>query len=268
MEIMKKIMSGTCKVILFICIFLLMLSFSIDGLMENSISLIVSNSLVEVPGFEIIEVENEKVNELIKSSEAQEFIKEYVEPLIGGELDSSKIDIGGDIFTFVEANKGKIEEIIGQPIDMEKVEAFTRSEEIEKVNEHYLEIVSEASDAVPTPVKSTLHAYTYFISNNFRILMGIISGVLLFIIAFINKSYYSWIKTFGKTLIGSSIIVGVLSGLGILVMNLFFKMMEFSNVSFDYRNMLITIGISLLVGIIIVVVYKKVVKEDKSVIAE
>lgn len=268
MEIMKKVSSGIAKVILFICIFLLMLSFSMEGLIENSVSLIVQNSLVQMPNFEIVEVENEKVNELIKSPEVQEFIKNYIEPVIDGKYDVSKINIGKDIFEFVEANKEKIEDIVGQPIDMEKVKEFTESEEIKEVNDKYLKIVSKASEEVPTPVKKTIHVYDYFVSGNFKILMGIISGVALVVITFVSKSYHSWIKTFGKTLIGSSIVFGVLSGIGLLIINGLIKMMEVGNVTFEYKNVLITTGVSLLLGIIMVVVYNMVVKEQGKVPTE
>lgn len=268
MEIFKQIGLGVSKVILFICIFLLMLSFSMDGLIENSVSLIVQSSLVQMPNFEIVEVENEKVNELIKSPEAQEFIQNYIEPIISGNVDTSKINIGKDILTFVEANKEKIEKIIGQPIDIEKVKEFTESEEVKEVNEQYLEIVLKASEEVPTPVKKTIHTYEYFVSSSFKILMGIISGFMLVVIAFINKSYHSWIKTLGKALIGSSITLGILSGIGLLIINSLIKMMEVGNTSFGYENALITTGVGLVLGIIMVVGYKRVVKEPVKVLSE
>lgn len=267
MEIMKKIVSGFCKVILFVCVILFLLSFSVDGLMEDGVSVIVSNTLRQIPEFEVV-VKNEKVNEFIKSPEAQKFIKEYVEPFIDEDIDISKVDIGEAVLTFIEINKEKIEEIIEQPIDMTEVEKIVNSEEMKEINKQYIEIVSKSRETVPVEVKNTIHTYNYFISGKFRILIGVIGGIMLLLISLINKSYHSWIKTLGKTMIGSSITIGIISLLGLFAINGLFRMMEYSNLTFSYKNSLITSGLCLIIGIIMVVIYNKVVKQSETVTSE
>lgn len=267
MEIFKKIMLGIAKVILFNCMFLFMFSFSIKGLMNDGISVILSNKLAQIPEFEIV-VKEEKVNELIKSPETQEFIKEFVEPMIDSDVDISKIDIGGDVLTFIETNKEKLEAIVGQPIDISEVEKVVKSEEFQEVNKQYIEIVSRSRETVPVSVKNTIHAYTYFMSSEFRALMGIIGGVMLFVIALIKKPHYSFIKTFGKSLAGNGFMIGVISIFWLFAANGLFKIMEFENVTFDYKNALIMSGVSLVTGIIIVVVYNKIIKRKEIATSE
>ncbi len=256
MEIFKKIILGVSRVVLFFSLFLLLSSFAMDGMVRLGISSIVSESLMQDSTFDDAIEDKEKINELFQKTETQEFVRKYFEPVISGDVDISKVNLGGDILEFVEHNKEKIEEVIGQPIDMERVEEFTKSKEMATLNDGYIEVVSKANDAVPTEVKNVIKICNFILSGRFRIMMGLISLLTIVIIAFIKKSYYDWIGIVGNDLIGCGSIVLIGSVGGLLVLNAMFDALKLGNITFKFGNVAIVSGGAIVVGIILKFIYK------------
>lgn len=264
MEILKKIVSGIFKVILFGCVFLLVLSFSAKEMLQDGISSVVSSNLIQIPGIEMVKVENEKVNEFVQSPEVQEFMMQYVETIMGEEVDTTKINIGKDILEFVATNKEEIEEVTGQPIDMEKLEEFTKSEEMQQINEQYILMVTDAKENVPVEVKNVMQAYSFFLTSKFKILMGIIGAVAIGIIALINKSWYSWLKTVSKVLISCGIVIGLFAFAGTTILSNIFKALDYGNITLEYMDALIVAGVTIVSGIVIAIIYRLIEKRVKE----
>lgn len=264
MEILKKIVSGIFKVILFGCVFLLVLSFSAKEMLQDGISSVVSSNLIQIPGIEMVKVENEKVNEFVQSPEVQEFMMQYVETIMGEEVDTTKINIGEDILEFVATNKEEIEEVTGQPIDMEKLEEFTKSEEMQQINEQYILMVTDAKENVPVEVKNVMQAYSFFLTSKFKILMGIIGAVAIGIIALINKSWYSWLKTVSKVLISCGIVIGLFAFAGTTILSNIFKALDYGNITLEYMDALIVAGVTIVSGIVIAIIYRLIEKRVKE----
>lgn len=261
---MKKLGTILFKVVLLVCVFLLLLSFSVDGMIKDGISSVVNSNIVEIPGFEELGIDGKKVTELIESDEGQELITKYVDPILGGEVDIENINIGSDILEFVNENKETIEDIIGQPIDMAEVESIVQSEEMNQLTEKYVEIVDQTSENVPVEVKNMVYAYGYFFTNQFRILMGVISGIMIILIALLEKSFYSWMKTIGKTLTGCGILIIIFVYAGPAILEMVLESLNFGILSFDTKNSLMCGIVSLVVGIVLLIVHGMIDKRVRE----
>lgn len=267
---MKKLISLLFKVVLLVCVFFLLLSFSVDGMIKDGISSVVNSNIVEIPGFEELGIDGEKVTELIESEEAQELITKYVEPVLGGEVNVENINIGSDILEFVNANKETIEEIVGQPIDMAEVESLVQSEEMNQLTEKYVEIVDQTRGSVPVEVKNMVYTYGYFFTKQFRILMSVISGVMILLIALVEKSFHSWMKIVGKTLAGCGILISLFAYVGPAILSKVLESMNFGMVSFDSKNGLMCGLVSLVIGIVLMIVHGMIDKRvrERSILNE
>lgn len=267
---MKKIVAGLFKVILLVCVFFLLLSFSVNGMIKDGISSVVNSNLDVIPELNEIGIDGEKIAELMEDEEVQELVMEYVEPVLGGEVDIENVNIGEDIFEFVNENKSKIEEVVGQPIDMEKVEEFTRSEEMNKINDQYKDVVIQTSGEVPVEVKNMVYTYGFFFTTQFRSLMTGIIVLAIVVIMIIEKSFHSWMSSVGKTLTGCGILLGVFVFAGSTILTKVLETFEFGTISFDYKNGLICAVISVVLGIILMIVYSMIEKriKERSVLNE
>lgn len=264
MIILKRVGSIIFKVILLVCVFLLLLSFSAKEMMKDGISSIISSNLVQIPGIEMIKVKNEKVAEFVQSPETQKFVMNYIETLMNEDVDTTKINIGEDILEFVTANKEKIEEITGQPIDMEKLEEFTKSTEMQEINEQYILMITDVKKNVPVEVKNMIQTYNFFLTNNFKILMTVISVVSILGIALIDKSWYSWLKPVSKVLICCGIVIGLFVFVGTTIFNNILKTLNYGKIILDYNNVLIVVGSSIVGGIILAIIYRLINKRIKE----
>lgn len=262
-----KVLKMSCliifKIILSIGVMCLILSFSLNGFIKGGVSSLLINNPVSVEMFQNIGVDNDKVQEFVKGEEVQEFINSYIEPLFDGGVDVENVNIGSDILRFINDNQEKIEDVIGQPLPMEKIEAYTESEEVEKINETYKEVVSEINNNVPVEVKKSISAFRYFLSNEFRLFVMVICFVSLVTVAVAQGSFYVWIRTLGNMLVWS----GVLVLGGSLIISVIFNMVN-TNLELDFTNgfysSLVAIGSGILC-LIIYAVIKKIVRDKNGV---
>ncbi len=264
MEKLRMIVSGLFKVVLLVCVFFLLISFSASGILKDGLSSVVGSKMFLIPGFEEVSVNNDKVMEFIQEPETKEFIMEYIDPIIGGEVDVDDINLGEDIYSFVLNNRDKIEEIVGEPIDMEQLKEFTDSEEMQAINEQYIDVVVNTKEIVPTEVKTMVHTYSFFLTGKFRLLMGIISGTAILLIALLEKSYHSWMKTVGKTLIGCGFVIVLFTLVGSSILNSILEAFDFFVFNLEYKNALRVAIISIIIGVVLAVIYSRVERHIKE----
>lgn len=243
----------------------LVLSFFLEGFIKQGLySLFISNP-VSVEIMDDIGIDDETIQKIIQSKEGEEFIAKYIEPLIDGSVSFEDSNIGDDILSFINDNQKEIEKIIEQPLPIEKVEAYAKSEKIQKINEIYGEVVNKVNNNVPVEIKNSMNVYKYFLSNEFKLIVTAVCLIYLVIIAIAQSSFYVWIRTLGNILTCD----GVLVLCGSLIISLVFNIVDIGvdlNISNIFYGSLVMIGS----GIICLVVYiliKKIVS-DRRVLNE
>lgn len=260
MKVLKTICLIIFKLVLFIGVMCLLLSFSMKKLVINSVSSIVVNNNETIQMLEDVGIEREKVQEFVENKKTQEFITSYINPIFEGNVDLENVNIGEDLLVFVKENQSMIEDLIGQPLPMEEIEAYATSENIEKVNEVYKEAVVDVQEDMPSEVKKTVSTFSYFVSNQFRLGVLVICLVAILIIVIMQRPIYTLIKTIGNTLTWCGLLVGGVTGFGSLLITSLFSDM---NYTFDFSNGIYSSLISFGSGILFLIIYMIVKKKIK-----
>ena len=252
------------KVGLSIGVMCLLLSFSIRSFVKESTSIVLSNNSQVVEAFDSMGIESNKIQEFMKSEEAQEFIISYVSPVLDGNIDLDNVDIGSDILEFVKSNEAQIEDIIGEPLPMEQIEDYVSSKDMDKLNEAYKTVVVDISKNVPTEVKNTISVFGYFLSVEFRLLIVGWCLFTLIVIALLQWSFYLWIRTLGNTLTWCGVLLSLIPIVGSLFVTGMFNVM---NVQFelDFADAFYSSLVAIIIGVVCLVIYvvmKKVITKE------
>ena len=263
MKVLRIIGLIFTKLALSIGVMCLLLSYILGGFITNGFTtaLVMEPSTVEI--LESSGIDSEKFSDIISSKEGKELIDKYISPFLNENIDVSNIDIGYDLMNFIRNNESKIEEMIGEEVNLDELENYLVSEEIEKVNETYKEAVKSVHKDVPKEVKSVISAVKYFFSDEFRKIMLAVSVVGLLLTALFQWSYYIWIRTLGNTLTWCGLIGCSICGLSNLT--LLETISFFSSLSQNgFASSIYIPLIVFLFGIILLIIYffiKKMIKK-------
>lgn len=269
MKVVKKILIGILVLLLIDMIVALAISFNlkqiiIDGVIKEVITEKITSNSYHAPNNVITDeqidqvVDDERVRELLKTPEMQDLMNKYLDQTIDGLIDEENIDeveIEKDIANFLKDNRDVIEAKVGKEVTDEMIDNAVQNLDTKDMSNAYKQALQNASRNMTKEEKQVLKGYNYIISWNFRIIMFIAMLVDLVLIALLQKSLYKWIKTFGKTLI--------VSGIGIVIMSIVSSLIvkNASNLkNFNTTNLTITGVVILIVGIIITVTYKIILK--------
>lgn len=281
------------KIALVITVIFLMASLSASYVLENGISSLLISGLPnvgesvqhrevvnaeQVQEIDLSEVYNQVLSELgiteeqlmiiLESDVARDLINEFVDTVLEDVStgDTSDFDLGEKVMDFFEDNQSEIEQLIGQPLPMDKIEKFAESEEVNQFNDQYKEVVSTVSSNVPEPVKRAVKVIEDFISEDFRENCLIISVVLLVVIALLQWSLYKWIRTLGNTILGCGIFVFIINLLG-SVFGTAIATMANLNGTLDFGRSLVSSVVSIGVGVVLLIIYviiKKIIEKCKN----
>lgn len=212
-------------------------------------------------------ITEEQLITILESDVTKELVEEFVDVVIEdiSTGEASDFDIGEKVMTFVTDNQSEIEELIGQPLPMEKIESFAESEEVTQFNDQYKEVITTFSNNVPTPIKNAITVVEKFISESFRLTCLIIDGVLLILIALLQWSLYKWIRTLGNTMLGVGIFTFIICLFGNIFSAAIVNLLNIDGLSFG--KAMLASGICTGVGIVLLIVYviiKKIVGKGKK----
>ena len=208
-----------------------------------------------------IYIESDKFNKILEYEESKVIVDDVIEDIIS--LDDNSIDVEDKIITFVKDNRELIEKEYDVQLSDEDIYSLERELSESNINEEYVKIKNDFNRSITEDEKFIINIYNFIVSDQFKIILGIISIVCLLLISVIKKSYYSWIVSLGI----SSIIAGVVGS----VFGIFGDYLISTEI---LKNVDISLGIiskyyiSLIIGgIICIVVYfmiKKLVKSSKE----
>lgn len=232
----------------------------------------VPNADIEVIYNQILDdlgITEEQLFVILESDTTKELINEFVETAIEDIVSDEQddFDLGEKILDFVEDNQSEIEKLIGQPLPMDKIEDFAKSEEVSQFNNQYNEAIGQVRDNIPSSVKNTIRMIEVFISEEFRVICLIVSAILLVIIALLQWSPYIWIRTLANTLLiinGVTFVISLFSNFAGSVISTLLRI----NASFEFSKLTMSSGLATGLGVILLIIYfmiKKNVKKGDSV---
>lgn len=270
MRILKKILIVFCNMFLLLSVFLGVVSYTATNMIREVVSSVVNEKLNSIPVYQYLGLDSDKLTEFIEKEETMTFILEHVNPMLGDEVDINNIDLGEDIYKFVEENKVELEEITGNEINMLYVRLIVESPMMNEVNGKYIDTVTETSGSVPVEVKNMVYAYAFFFTNEFRIVM-IVLGILSIIgVILIEKSYHKWLKSVGGVLLGSGVMITLGMLIGTSIIKEVFKAMEIMITIPNLTDVFIIACGLAIIGLGMIIIYNMVEKRfrERSILNE
>lgn len=270
MRFLKKLLIVLCNMFLLLSVFLGVVSYVATNAIREGISSIVNDKLTSIPGYQYLGFDSEKLSKFIEKEETMTFVIEHINPILGDDIDINNVDLGEDIYNFVEDNKVEIEEITGQEINMLYVRLIVESPMMQDVNAKYIDTITETTGNVPVEVKNMVYAYGFFFTDGFRIAMIVLAFVSILGVILIERSYHKWLKSVGGVLLGSGIMITISVVIGSMVIQEIFKSMELPIIEPKLTSVyIIACGLAI-VGLGMIIVYNMVEKRirERSILNE
>lgn len=216
---------------------------------------IVNNIKKELP--EVEEAKITALEEKLQSDEkTQEIIDKYIARVLN-DLDSEKvsdINIEEDVKSIIKENRQEFETVVGRELSDEKIdEVINEISEKEDINGTYKEMIEKAKQEMPRESKTLITSYNSISSQEFIVVLVVITVISIIALAFLKKPYYKWIANVGIAGIIASIMIAIIGSSMTLVLNFVLGSMNQTTL-ISAAPMLLTATIMLAVSIIFLVI--------------
>lgn len=216
---------------------------------------IVNNIKKELP--EVEEAKITALEEKLQSDEkTQEIIDKYIARVLN-DLDSEKvsdINIEEDVKSIIKENRQEFETVVGRELSDEKIdEVINEISEKEDINGTYKEMIEKAKQEMPRESKTLITSYNSISSQEFIVVLVVITVISIIALAFLKKPYYKWIANVGIAGIIASIMIAIIGSSMTLVLNFVLGSMNQTTL-ISVAPMLLTATILLAVSIIFLVI--------------
>ena len=274
MKVLRKILVFILGFVLYNLVCALILTFALKDIVQTEMigGVVRENILPAITESEdVSSEEKEQIQALLEDEGVNEVINEVVGDILntfGDEnatFDQESID---KIFDYVIDNKEQLEKAIGKEIDTNEIEKFRDSQEYSEFTGELSKTLNEAGSSLDSSSRAVIRTYNYIVSDNFKIALGIIIFIDLLLIMLIQWSLYKWLAILGRALYTSGITV-MLMYLAIKVFINKLLVENGINITIDTSNIfLLGIG-SLILGIILVIIFKiinkAIMNKEKSI---
>lgn len=261
MKVLRKILVFILGFILYNLVCAFILTFALKDIVQTEMigGVVRENVLPAITESEdVSSEEKEQIQALLEDDGVNKVINDVVGDILttfGDEnatFDQKSID---KIFDYVIDNKEQLEKAIGKEIDTNEIEKFRDSEEYNEFTGELSKTLNEVGETLDSSSRTAIKTYNYIVSDSFKIALGIIILIDLLLIMLIQWSLYKWLAILGRAL--------YTSGLTVMLMYLAIKVFinkllveNGINITIDTSNIfLLGIG-SLVLGIVLVIIYK------------
>ena len=261
MKILRKILVFILGFILYNLVCAFILTFALKDIVQTEMigGVVRENILPAITESEDVSSEDkEKIQALLEDEGVNQVINDVVGDILttfGDEnatFDQESID---KIFDYVIDNKEQLEKAIGKEIDTNEIEKFRDSDEYNQFTDELSKTLNETGSTLDSSSRTVIKTYNYIVSDNFKIALGIIILIYLLLIMLIQWSLYKWLSILGRALYTSGITVMIMY----LAVKVFINKLLVDNginITIDTSNIfLLGIG-SLVLGIVLVIIYK------------
>ncbi len=274
-----KFLKGLCKGILLLClvnlISLLVLSFSVKGMLSEAVietalkgtlkQQIIENIDSSDDGSGTISDDaevNEKVNQLLENEEIKELINKYFDTTIEGLISDKGMDsvnLEEDVIKFIKDNREYLEKEFDVKITDEDIDKLREQDEYKELTEEYKNMVEEGRESLSPGNKMLLEGFNTFVSKKFRGFMIGAILIILVLIALLDKSLHSWIKTLGiSTCTGGGIVLIMSLAVGGMV-NMVLKKVG-NSVEFTTQSLTMASIVTIVIGAVIIIGYEIIIR--------
>ena len=268
MKKLKKVLNAFLIFILISLICILVISINlktviVDGIIKETIKTEIINKEYKEKNTikeEIDDITDDpKIKEILNSKEIQELIDKYLNIVVDGLLDEDNLDdveLEKDILKYIKDNKEIIEEKTNTKIDDKTIEKVMEMKEAKQLSKKLINTINEQKKTITKTEKEVLKGYKTCVSIEFQLIVLGLILVDIALIFIINKSLIITIKSVATS--------SITSGIFIIIMSIVTKLIVINYSilkTFHMKSLLLSgIGVSI-IGILLIIIYKKLKKE-------
>lgn len=226
-----------------------------------------TKQIIETVKVQIPELDQEKLDALKESldqnEKTQKIISKYSDKIIK-DLSRENIDninLESDIKTIIKENQNEFKEILNTDISDEIIDQALKEVNQNELNTSYQQIIKEAKQDMQPEVKIAIDSYNNVTSNEFIIILTIISIISLIVIALLKNPHYKFVGNLAIALLIAACFIAIIAGSMGLIFNIIVDTLNQTN-SISITPMLLTSGIMLILGIILLVLQTKFTRKE------
>lgn len=228
---MKKILIRllTIWIILLLFIFGIVLNMKVVLLntMNQLIKKELENNIINIIKQKNLEEENQIKEELKKSFENNDSIKNIMNTYLDTIVDminndtKTNINIKSDIENLIETSQNILQEY-GITLTEEEKNEILSVVSSNEINDLLNEEITNIKKDIPKEIKTFFKVYEILTSTTFKICIGVLLVVSLLFIGLLKKSYYKWLSNLGEASLITGLFLAILFpiGLNYIVMQL------------------------------------------------
>ncbi len=276
MKVIKKILIVILTLINIGVVVSLIVSFNfqkviIDGVIKETFKSTISSNNYKEPNIQINEsasntkdlvtTSDERINKILESDAIQGLIQDYMDKTLKS-LDNPEelqnIDFEQDVIDYLKENKDVIEASTGVEITDEMLNETKETLEEKDFNKLVKQKIRNTSNNMTPQEKKVLKVYSFIISKEFKLFLGLLFIVNSVIITLLIKPKHKVI-----TNIGLSLLIG---GLETIIMSFILKLIviNYTNLAnFNIKSLINSSLIITIIGLIVILVYNSIIKLKK-----
>lgn len=216
---MKKILIRllTIWIILLLFIFGIILNMKVVLLntMNQLIKKELENNIINIIKQENLEEENQIKEELKKSFENNDSIKNimnaYLDTIVDMINNDTKpnINIKSDVENLIETSQNILQEY-GITLTEEEKNEILSVVSSNEINDLLNEEITNIKKDIPKEIKTFFKVYEILTSTTFKICIGVLLVVSLLFIGLLKKSYYKWLSNLGEASLITGLFLAIL----------------------------------------------------------
>lgn len=267
MKFLKGFATFIIGVLLFVLMFALSLILRLETFVEKElvVSAVKEVSVQEIKGDDATNEQKKLIEKMLEDEKSEEIIQKIVQNYISYKEDSN-YEVSKDDYDLLIDYIVKHLDEINAVSDTKLTEAEVREQfKYEDFKKNTKEVF-EDFDKDSKDMSKTMNLYTKVTSNNTKLILIVSIVICILLITLVNWAFIKWLKVVGINLIIIGVIFAILYGFGLFMQS---KIMADENVlqvirAIDIKGFLITAIVKVVVGIVLLVVYKLLNKKETS----
>ena len=267
MKFLKGFATFIIGVLLFVLMFALSLILRLETFVEKElvVSAVKEVSIQEIKGDDATNEQKKLIEKMLEDEKSEEIIQKIVQNYISYKEDSN-YEVSKDDYDLLIDYIVKHLDEINAVSDTKLTEAEVREQfKYEDFKKNTKEVF-EDFDKDSKDMSQTMNLYTKVTSNNTKLILIVSIVICILLITLVNWAFIKWLKVVGINLIIIGVIFAIMYGFGLFMQS---KIMADENVlqvirAIDIKGFLITAIVEVVVGIVLLVVYKLLNKKETS----
>ncbi len=271
MKFLRGFTTFIIGILLFAAMFGLSLILRLETFVEKElvVSVVKEASIQEVKDNAASNEQKKLIEKMLEDEKSEEIIQKIVQNYISYKEDSNYEVSEEDynlLMDYVVKHLDEINAVSNTKLTEGEIRKQFKYEDFKKnTKEVFTDFDKDSKD-----MSQTMNLYTKVTSNNTKLILIVSIVVCILLIALVNWAFVKCLKVVGINLIIVGIIFGIMYGFGLFMQS---KIMADENVlqvirAIDIKGFLITAIVEVVVGIVMLIVYKLLNKKDAVAVEE